>query len=162
MHGQVLKQKLPTLVFVHFYFLQVIQVLTGMVFVQKVKPILIVDFEVADANLIAVLVITFDLVKNVGKSSGNNTAICVSFSSSRNGEGLTRTRLAIRKYGTIVAIKASINNIYGDILENALLLGQHIKNSIVNELVVVVLDFVVAEAVTLKIELDFICVWSET
>ena len=95
------------------------------------------------------------MLENVGECAGNNASISIPLSTSRDREGLARSRLPIGENGAVVAIEASVNHVLRDFLKNTLLLCQHIEDAMEAELVVVVFDLSVAKSITLEVEFDF-------
>jgi len=126
-----------------------------MIFIKEIEARLIVNFHIADTHFELRLSIFRNVTEDIRKRSRYDTAVNISFSASCNCECLARTGLSISKNGAIIAFKARINHIFCNLIKDSFLLCQHVENAVECELVVVIFYFVVAQAVSLKIELYF-------
>ena len=125
-----------------------------MILVQQVKASLIVNFKVADTDLESGCIVFLDLAEYIAQCARNNTSISVSFGATSNCKSLTRASLTIRENCSIITFKASVNYIFCDVVKDLLLFGKHVENTIVDEVVVIITNFVVAQAISLEVELN--------
>ena len=94
-------------------------------------------------------------MEDVAECARYDTPVCIPFSTARYRECLTGSRLSIRKDRAIVALNAVIDDVPCHCFEDRLLLSQHVKNAVILELVIVIFDFIIAEALPLEIKLNF-------
>ena len=126
MHTQILQNKFFICIFLNYDFWKVAELLGGMVFVEEIIAIVVVNFQITDVNIILMSRILLYFAENVRKSSWDDATVGVSFCTSSNSKCLSTSRLSIRKYSTIVPIKRIFNNIFGNGVENSFLASQHV------------------------------------
>lgn len=114
-----------------------------MILIKQIESCLVIDFQIADTNFEPCLVILFHLAEYVAERAWNDTSISITFCTTSYGESLTWASLTISKNCAIITFKAIINDIFGDIFKDWLLLGQHIKNASVHKVVVIVTNLIV-------------------
>lgn len=92
------------------------------------------------------------MLENVREGSGDDAAVRVPLSASSDRECFARAGLAVCKDSAVVAFEAVVNDVPSDSVEDGLLLREHVEDAIVLELVVVLLDLVVAKAFLLEVK----------
>ena len=93
--------------------------------------------------------------KNIRQGARDDATVSVALGTTRDREGLARACLPVRENCPIVPIKATVDYILCYLVENALLLRQHIEDAVKSELVIVFLDLSVTQAIALDVKLDF-------
>ncbi len=102
-----------------------------------------------------------DALKDIAKCSWDDSAIGVFLSTACNCKSFTGTSLAISKNSSIVTIKAAIDCVFSNLLEDGLLLRHHVENPIEFELIVIVFDFLVTKTIALEVELHLPVIWRQ-
>ena len=161
MNGQVFHDKLAIDVLLHHNFRQVKQACCCMFLIKKVIAIGIVDLKVADADLELAGSLFSHVLEYVTEGSRDYATISISLSATRDSKCLSRASLSVGKYGAIVALEGSIDHVLGHLVEDGLLLGQHVEDAVELEHVVVVLDLLMAQTIPLKVELHLAIIWGQ-
>lgn len=91
--------------------------------------------------------------KNIRKCSWNDASISVPLSTACDRESLSRPRLAIGKYGSIITRKAALDHVLHHLLKNTLLLSKHIKNAVEFKHVVLSPCLLILKAILLNVKL---------
>ena len=102
------------------------------------------------------------MLVNVGEGPGDDASVGVPLGATSNCEGLSGACLTVGKDGAVVAFKAGVQHILRNCLKDGLLAGQHIEDAIKFELIKVVFDLGVLQAIPFEVELDSSLVGIET
>ena len=129
-----------------------------MVLIQQIKSIIIVNLQIAHIHTVLMSRILAYFRKNVRQRARNNTAISVSLGASGDCEGLSGASLTVGEYCTIVALQTAIYHVFGNLVENSLLLCKHIENSIELEHEGLLPDFIVLKPIFPQAKLNLVLV----
>ena len=118
MNRQIFKDQLLALILENLNFFQIKKIFTGMILVQKIIPIIVVNFQITniDADLMCCLLL--DLSKNIAETSRDDTPVGVSLSTSSHGEGFSGTCLAVSENCAVVSLKTRFDDIFCDFIKN--------------------------------------------
>jgi hypothetical protein len=84
------------------------------------------------------------MAEDVRQCPWDNSAIRVPLGTTGDGECFAGTGLPVRENRSVVALEGPVDHVQGHVIEDALLLREHVKDPVENEVVIVVFDLVVA------------------
>ena len=123
-----------------------------MVLVEKIIAIGVVKFQVADVDLESGVSLLLEVVEDVRQRAGDQSSVCIPLRSSSDRECLARTCLSISEYRAVISLKTAVDHISRDLIEDSLLLGEHVEYTMEHEGIVVVLYLCMAQTIALEIE----------
>ena len=97
--------------------------------VQQVVRVFIVDLHVADAHRVAHLGGLLHCSKYALQAARDDAAVRVALRAARDGEGLARPRLPVRKHGGVEARQGGVHCVPGHGIKHVLLRGRAIKHA---------------------------------
>ena len=97
-----------------------------MVLIEQIVATIVINLEVADVDRILVRRSLLDPVENISKRTRYDASVCIPLGAARNREGLARAGLTVCEYCPVVAFEGAVDDVLGNLVEDALLLRQHV------------------------------------
>jgi len=157
-HRQVSEDELVVLILSDLHLLQVVEVASGVVLVEQVEPVVVVDLEVAHVDRVLMRGVLVNLAENIRQRPGDESAVCVPLRPSCYRERLPGTSLSVGEDSSVVALHAALNYVLGYFIKDCVLFGDHVEDAIEFKPEILFPRLQVFERILDKVELNLVLI----